>query len=949
MRNAPIRSRFTLGRALFLLLVLVMLYPYRVTIAQDVTQSRRYSLVLQGVPLEYALEQLVSKTRIDLAYYPSLVANKRVHCVLENAVAEDLLRCVIQDTHLDFYRLSSGQYVITEVSEASPLYGELTGIVIDAETRQPLPYAHVVLAESLHGTTSNQAGLFAFARLKPGRYVVIAMYAGYRNGAKSIQVPPGGNAQTQLALQSEPYVLETIVVDGQQWRLPSSELGSLEMTQDDLARNPSTGASSIIAGLNSMLGVRVSDATADVHLQGGETGEHQLRLDGAPVFLPLNFAGFIGPFSPYAVGRMTVHKAGFGTSKGSQISGIIDIEQGIPLRENQHLDMQFDPLSLNGRLGFQRGTIDHIHASYMIAGRWGLWDLYAPKTLESLLQEWNKPDPFLRAAFDRAQENAPFDTLASYGNPQIGFFDLHGSSRVRFGLLRSLHSSFYWGESQLGSDLTEPSAATAGMVSNDPLNQTFRDLFHWKTGVAQSRYETVVGPRLLLTSGVRGSYYKVEHNYNVPDSLVQSEGIAGEISAGSPISASIRPDDGNRVHEVAAYARADYALGSFQNLEIGIDMIHTGSDFVVLGTQRFPIRHRSSGWRIGHFVEDNISIGKYVAVELGSRLTYLHSHRKVYTEPRFSLRFDRVSGIIGPWSLFLSTGIYRQFTNQFDVSSRSPGSILPSTRFWLVADSTIRPPKATHYAFEWLLRPGPLWSIRVEGYYKEQHHILAIDYASQAGENEQNQQQIDFLKSSKGFVRGIGFQLQWKSDPGRLEASYEHSLAKRSISDLFGGELHRAPWNEPHRLELATDWIFFKHVSVLARWYGVWGRTWGFRQAYYDFLGALESVDPYIPQQVNARIKRQVDFHGLKLPDNHTLPPIHQLDLSFAYALSLGKAALQARVDILNVLNRTNISEYYLVYDPDIYYGEGEMSGFLSRANNQILPRHISIAVKLSW
>ena len=43
--------------------------------AQDTVDNNRFSLVLQGVPLEYALEQLVSATRMDLAYYPSLVAN----------------------------------------------------------------------------------------------------------------------------------------------------------------------------------------------------------------------------------------------------------------------------------------------------------------------------------------------------------------------------------------------------------------------------------------------------------------------------------------------------------------------------------------------------------------------------------------------------------------------------------------------------------------------------------------------------------------------------------------------------------------------------------------------------------------------------------------------------------------------------------------------------------
>ena len=59
------------------------------------------------------------------------------------------------------------------------------------------------------------------------------------------------------------------------------------------------------------MGIRVGDALADVHIQGGEAGEHQFQLDGVPVFEPVHLRGLLGAFNPFAIERITVHKAGY--------------------------------------------------------------------------------------------------------------------------------------------------------------------------------------------------------------------------------------------------------------------------------------------------------------------------------------------------------------------------------------------------------------------------------------------------------------------------------------------------------------------------------------------------------------------------------------------------------------------------------------------------------------
>lgn len=917
--------------------------------------SQQYSFVGRSLPLSAAIEQLVNLTRIDLYYDTPLVVGKRSNCVIQEASAEEVLRCILEDTGLDFIRLSSGVYVITPRTETPPLFGKLRGIVVDADTGEPLPNAHVMLAEASTGTTANEAGMFAFARLKPGPYLVTATYVGYRSGSASVHVPPGGDTQAHLALESEPVLVAPLVVDGLQWRLPSETLGQADLGQEALLRAPSVGGSDVLLGLNMMLGVRVNDATADVHVQGGETGEHQLRLDGAPVFLPLGFASFVGPFSPFAVGGVSVHKAGFGASEGSQISGVIDIEQELSFPEPKRVDLQLDPLSLNARVGLHRRAGDNLQATVMAAGRTSLWELFAPASLQSLLDRWNIPDPFLKVAFDRSESGNPqYREFRSSGNPGIGFTDLHLASRLRFGLLHSLHSSFYWGTNHLGSDLAD---TTSLSLPSDPAGdagaEPFRDRFTWQTGVAQTRYETVIGSRTLAALRLRGSYYRVSHTYNVPDSLVHRADDVDEALLRSTLDASIRPDDGNRIYEVAAEAALDHALGQRHTAQVGLELVRTGSRFVVLGTQRYPIQHEYAAWRVAGYAEDAWTIRPFLTLEGGSRLTYLPSHHAFYAEPRGTLRLDIRRSPLGPWSMRLSTGLYRQFVNQFDISSRSPGALLSSTRFWIVADSTIRPPKATHVAAEWLFKPSERWTLRLEGYHKRQHHTLAINYAARLDEGPTTElEQGDFIKASRGTVTGAGVQLARTLGPGRIEARYEYTNARRIIPGFFEGEPRAAPWNEPHRVELALDVVPLREITLLARWRGVWGRAWGFRQSYYDYLGAFGSKQgAELP--VDPKVDRQIRFYELLRPDEHRLTPILQLDLSVAYARRIDRTTLQLRADVLNVLNRDNEAEWYLRYDELVYTGEVESpdvpSGYLLKARRPLLPRLVSVALRLTF
>jgi hypothetical protein len=903
--------------------------------------SQVYTFAWRGVPLDDALRQVQTATALNIVWIPVLAEGKRVYCVVRQEPVEEVLKCVLKGTGLDFFRRSSGTYVIEPAVEAPPLWGNMRGIVVDAGTRQPVPSAHIYLAEAQRGRVANQSGMFAFDRLLPGDYAVRVSHIGYRTVSRQISIEPGGSVRPEIALDAQAVLLAPIVLEGLAMQPSSTVLGFAMMEQDELTSRIGLGGA--LQGLDGLMGVRVNDATADIHIQGGDAGEHQFRLDGAPVFIPLNVASFIGPFSPFALGSIRINKAGFGAPLGSHISGVIEARHDLRYggaqtdtgrRYSARTLVQADPLSVNARHSGSFVSPSGLRGSVMAAARMGIWRLFAPSSLTGLLDSWNRIDSFLLSAF--ADRNTPFSDFPPVGAPEIGFADMHVAGEIKTGL-QTFGASAFVGGSRLGNDL-------AGAPVDDPLGATssiaqFRDIYYWQNATAQVSYDAVLTGRTLGSLQARFSQYRLRHDFVARDA----------ITLASP------EDDGNRMFEAGFSAKLDYAMADRHYTEVGAELILTGDRVRIAGSQQLPLNHEFRGWRAATYLQDKMQVGNHAVLEMGSRFTFLSARQSLYAEPRLAARLDFPGTRSGDWSFYLGSGIYRQFVNQFDVSSRSPRTFVSSTRFWMAVDSTVTPAKSGHLAAEMLWRPSPKWTVSAETHYKRHYHILSIDYSSDT--TVPDLVQSDFLRASKGHTFGYAAIVKRSLGLGSLQARYEYTRGRRQINGLFEDRLLDVPWNEPHRLEFTADVMPAERLVLLGRWRLIAGRSWGFRQAYYDFMGAylndLNSVlDSVIDPSARARIERQAEFYALTDPESHRLPALVQMDIGAGYSFPLGPVGLQVRIDIINVLGRANTADWRFVYDEDRYFGQTgdpSESGILDRGVRELLPRVVTFALRLNW
>ena len=945
---------------------------------QTASKPPVYSFVAIGTPLSEAFDQLIERTGINVAFEIDLVEGRKAFCRATDEPLEAVLKCVLKDTGLDFIRLSSGTYVVIREAKAEPLFGAISGRVVDSESGEPLPSAHVLLADAGTGDVTNNAGRFSFSKLVPGPHRIVVTYVGYQDFSDTIRVAPDQATPVELDMKIEPLLAAPIVVTGLMRRLPSEAL--IEEEGDIEALTQAPGRNDVIRSMNTVIGLRVGNAMADVHVQGGAAGEHQYRLDGAPVFIPIPNGGIVGPFSPFAVDKFTLHKAGFGAAKGSHLSGVIEAEHRLtPLLTNL-FDVQIDPLSLNARAMGSIGVQDGLRANWMLAGRKGLWSLYQPQGLADHFSEWSAPDLFLLQALaptdlqgDQSQNpgygrrntfQAAGDLFRSRFSDRnfqgtFDFHDIHGAVRLHLGPVQSLHASFYRGQNILGDEELVLDRGGAPIQIDDPEESgedevhglSFKNAYNWKNTVGQLRYEQVLGNRTFAEWGIWYSGFDLTQEASqseldlrgdqVPRDSLLNRFPKGYITSDSLAALGFGADDRNAIGEIGLRSALNHAVGNKHFLTGGIEVVRTSSEFLLylqsprnrMGATRRQAALETSLWRWGAFLEDRYAISAQSTLSLGVRLTYLNNHTKIYAEPRISFRHDASEGILGPWAVHVAAGLYRQYINQFDVASLNVNAVLPGVRFWLPLGEGISPSRAIHTSGSYLLMPAPEWQVRLESYYKWQPHTLVIDYANPilfrpdpVGDALRAQQ--DLLAGASGFSYGMAAKVERKTALYRLSMQYEYSVAEQRILNRFEGASLSVPWNVPHRISTGIDLTLTDHFSMMARLDHEIGRTWAFRDAYYNYLEPDPDLALTLP-------------FDLSDPESHRLSPITKVDLGFAYSRPIRNTNLQVRLDLQNLLSGDNVEEWSLLYN--------ESLGVYRKVERPLTPFLPSVVIRLGW
>ncbi|HMB93547.1 MAG TPA: hypothetical protein VKP65_22025, partial [Rhodothermales bacterium] len=587
------------------------------------------------------------------------------------------------------------------------------------------------------------------------------------------------------------------------------------------------------------------------------------------------------------------------------------VEHDVAGVEQREMVVQVDPVSINGKVQGRFTLPKGRHGAAMLAVRSSVWGVYEDAGVSSLLRRWNTVDPLLASYWvGDPVTSASLDHHSR--QPAVAFSDVHASTRLHLSPFRVLHASVYRARNGLSSDL-----AAVNPGSGEDADQLLltRDEYDWANWAGQVQHHWLFGARSMGTVQVQASRHASHYLYSSTrlyvEDLSTPEAVQQAAAGAWPTFSDNGYGERNRIQEVAAKASVRHSLSAQQHVEAGVAVAHTDTRFWWGNQYIAPFRHATKVWDLTSYVKSEWAISPQTTWEPGLRLTYLPVRNMVYAEPRFAVRYDRAGSAVGPYALRVAGGLYRQFTNQFEISSSGASAVVPSLLFWLPIDASVAPPRAYHLAAEALFAPGSAWTINLEGYLKWQPRLLTLDYAAllethpamQPAPDPVALMQSDFVSATRGRAYGGSVRVQRSSEWVTTTFNYSYSHAVQQFPSRFDGRYEPVPWNDPHRLSVDTRLQLTSRFAADFAGRSSWGRRWALRRAYYNYL-ALRAEPTTL------------DDFDLHQPSEQKLESYLRLDAGLTYEQHWGRAGVQVRAFVSNLLDRRN------TYDWSIERGE---------------------------
>lgn len=231
--------------------------------------------------------------------------------------------------------------------------GTINGIVTDKETSEPLTAATVKIVGTKYLTVADADGRYAFAGVPAGSYKVEASYTGYVSATGDTKVSAGDDASVDLALASDAFMLDQVVVTGSKSetkrRFSPTLVNVVTAKTFDLV-----GACSLADGLNFQPGVRVENdcqncGFTQVRINGLDGHYSQILMNSRPVFSALTGVYGLEQIPANMIERVEVMRGGGSALFGSSaIGGTINIITRDPVENTAEVSHTLNLMGVTG-------------------------------------------------------------------------------------------------------------------------------------------------------------------------------------------------------------------------------------------------------------------------------------------------------------------------------------------------------------------------------------------------------------------------------------------------------------------------------------------------------------------------------------------------------------------------------------------------------------------------
>ncbi|MDB4872384.1 MAG: hypothetical protein JWL97_3388 [Gemmatimonadales bacterium] len=219
----------------------------------------------------------------------------------------------------------------SSVGAANPnsVNADITGVVTDAGSGQPLPSAEVSImrgTEVVFNASTDAFGRYTAHNIAPGSYTVTARFLGFRPQSKSIDVTDtSGDIKLAFALDPVAISLEGVTVNASVPLAVDTRTGDQRFKQDQYHGAPTNTTSGI---LQQSIAGAARAPTGEVHIRG-QHAEYTYYVDGVPV--PAGISGSLNElFEPAVVNQIDFITGGWDAEYGNKNAAVVNITTRIP-------------------------------------------------------------------------------------------------------------------------------------------------------------------------------------------------------------------------------------------------------------------------------------------------------------------------------------------------------------------------------------------------------------------------------------------------------------------------------------------------------------------------------------------------------------------------------------------------------------------------------------------
>ena len=828
-------------------------------------------LAAEQTPLDAVLQQLGAQAGLDIVFAERLVAGKAVTGRYVGDDPEEALWVVLRGSGLRAERLRPRQYVIVNAFPTAGLgaetyRGTLTGSVVDAETGEVLPGAHVLLVGLGLGAVTNPAGYFALPGLPPGSYPVRVSFVGYRAVETELSVyPESEELPPTIRLQSRPVAGGEAVVEGDEgersdlYPVPGSDALNVRHAADVPAF---LGENDLFQALEWLPGVgRTAEAGGELVIRGSDSHFNRYQLDGAPIVHPWHTFGLFSTFQTEALKSVRLYKGSFPAEYGGGLSAVLDVEMKDGDREEASGIVAASPIAVRAvsEVPLGRG------ASLMLTGRRTYLDLLLAPRLRA-------GSDFIALAGAEAAPEAEQD-LGYY------FFDLGAKLTLRPSPLHRISFSYYEGGDDLRADVPFLSLFEAvPMDADNPLG--LRLHYDWGNRVVSARYRTLYGRRLFVTAT---GYY--------------SRYVAGERAFVQPTAtASVDSDYHVRFAETGLTVDADYYLSLEHQVRAGVRLIGRTFESTLEETIRRSgpegaVRTERDAVRAVEMVayaQDTWQPRPEWQIQPGLRVELFGLGPYLSLNPRLHVRYVAV-----PERLFVKAGLSRQVQYLHRLRDRYSFTYDLASSRWIPASEAVRPAVGWQASVGAEAAPADWLSLGLDLYGRQLGDVLlpADEFRIKDGIDGPGILPGALLDQYvAGSERSFGAELAARAEWGRWRLGLSYAFS-RAQTRPPGEGYRRARYDAPHT------------AKALAL--GTMG-TWTISLAATLRSGYPVTV-PVARYAVGDPLDEEPTFYLYRPSvNNGRLPLYARVDLALGYTFDLLGLEWDAGVQAYNLLNRRN-------------------------------------------